>query len=296
MMLHPTFDDVDILIGTPGAISKLTTTGILRMNHCRNVVLDEADTLLDESFSDKLQYFLRRFPFHKNHLVDLSPSILGTQLVLVSATLPTNTEKVLGSVINPQTITKVTSPNLHRLLSHVPQKYMRLNKSERPLQLLQLAKTDVAKRRPLIVFSNKSKTCDYVSIFLNTNGVKCINLNGDMNQQFRLGRFKQFQDGEVPVLSTTDIASRGLNTNRVQHVINFDFPLYAADYIHRCGRTGRVGSGENCQITNFVSSAREIPLVNRIEHAARTNNELSNVDGNIKGLIAKRIKKELEDK
>ena len=86
-----------------------------------------------------------------------------------------------------------------------------------------------------------------------------------------------------------DVASRGLDTRRAQRVINFDFPLYVADYIHRCGRIGRVGSFKDCQVTNFVSSGREFPIVQRIEHVARTNKVFLNVNANISKIISDRI-------
>lgn len=76
-MMNPSFEDIDILVGSIGAISKLTTTGIYRMTEVKHVVLDEADTLLDDGFNEKLCYYLRRFPFHR-----------GTQLILASATMP----------------------------------------------------------------------------------------------------------------------------------------------------------------------------------------------------------------
>lgn len=213
---------------------------------------------------------------------------------MASATLPTNTDEMLQSVINPETIVQVESPNLHRLMSHVPQRFLRMNKSDRPLQLLSIVKSDLQKNRPVLIFSNKNETCDYVSIFLNNNGIDCVNFNGDMLAKLRIGRFEKFQNGEVNVLSTTDVASRGLDTTKTMHVINFDFPLYVSDYIHRCGRTGRVGSEENCNITNFVSSAREIYLVNRIEHAARTGNVLPNVNANIGKIIQQRMEKNID--
>ena len=139
-MLNPSFDDVDILVGSMGAISKLTTSGIYRMDQVRHVVLDEADTLLDDSFTEKLSYFLQRFPvsfvvnsiiqlnnkynlqFHKNH--HQNEQIVGTQLFLASATMPTNTEEVFRSIINPDTLKVIASENLHKILPHVQQKYV----------------------------------------------------------------------------------------------------------------------------------------------------------------------------
>lgn len=82
---------------------------------------------------------------------------------------------------------------------------------------------------------------------------------------------------------------------QVHHVINFDFPLYTADYIHRCGRIGRQGSMDNCKVTNFISSLSELDLVRKIEHAVRTQDILPNVNGNITNIILKKIEKE-EDK
>lgn len=283
LMMNPSFEDIDILIGSIGAISKLTTTGIYRMTDVRHVVLDEADTMLDDSFNDKLCYFLQRFQFH-----------LDTQLILASATMPTNTDESFRDIIDTETLKKVVSDDLHKILPYVTQKFMRTNKADRPENLLRIVRSELDKKRPVIVFSNKSATSDYVSLFLNNNGMNCLNLNGDMLMKIRDGRFQQFQNGEVNVLSTTDCIARGLNTVRARHIINFDFPLHASDYIHRCGRIGRLGSSANCNITNFISSLRELDLVRKIEMSARTNYLLENVDANIRNIIATQIEKEIE--
>ncbi|XP_011186769.1 probable ATP-dependent RNA helicase DDX28 [Zeugodacus cucurbitae] len=292
LMVNPEFADVDVIVATVGALSKLVTTGIYRMEEVRHVVLDEADTLLDDSFSDKLGYFLRRFPFHKNHTQD--EHTVGTQLILASATMPTNTEEILQKVIDVQTLHEVASPNLHKLMPHVEQRFMRISKQSRPSNLLNLVKKDIAKKQPVIVFSNRSATSDFVDIFLNNNGVRSVNLNGDMLMKIRIGRFEQFQDGKYDVLSTTDIGSRGLDTTSARHVINFDFPLHVSDYIHRCGRIGRVGNLTQSLVTNFISSRREVEVVQKIEHAARTGGLLPNVNANIKNIINKRILKDMQ--
>lgn len=80
-----------------------------------------------------------------------------------------------------------------------------------------------------------------------------------------------------------------------RHIVNYDFPLHMADYIHRIGRTGRLGSHERCMITNFVSSVREIDLVKRIEHTARTLGVLPNVNANITNIIKQRILRDLNE-
>lgn len=146
---------------------------------------------------------------------DIGADILGTQLILASATMPTNVTELLQSIVDPKTMHEVVSPKLHRILPYVEQRFIRMNKSGRPMELLRLVKGELEKRRPIIVFSNKSATSDYISMFLNENSIACVNLNGDMQAGIRSGQFQKFQCGEVEVLSTTDIASRGLDTMRV---------------------------------------------------------------------------------
>ncbi|XP_055607746.1 probable ATP-dependent RNA helicase DDX28 [Uranotaenia lowii] len=293
-MMNPDFEDIDILVSSFGAMSKLVSSGIYRMNEVRWVVLDEADTLLDDSFNSKLLHLLKRFPFHKNHLQNIGENIIGTQLILAAATMPSNINEQLGQIVALETMEEVVSPNLHKLLSHVSQRFMRVRKSDRAQILLDIVQKEVRRQRPLIIFSNKTPTSDFVSIHLNEAAVPCVNLNGDMLLKLRLGKFEKFQQGEVNVLSTTDVASRGLDTTRAAHVINFDFPLYAADYIHRIGRIGRVGSRGDCLVTNFVSSRAEIGAVQRVEHSARTSAPLAGVDANVKGIIRRNIARSIQ--
>jgi superfamily II DNA/RNA helicase len=273
---------MDILVGSIGAISKLTATGIYRMDQIKFVVLDESDTLLDESFHYKMSYYLRRFSFHRN-----------TQLILASATMPTSLEE-FQSVIDTESLRQVVSEDLHKILPYITQKFIRMNKTGRPEHLLRIVKSEVDKRRPCIIFSNKTGSSDYLSIFLNNNGIDCININGDMHNELRAGRFDQFRTGAVNVLSTTDCLGRGINTLRAKHIINFDFPMFIADYIHRCGRAGRLGGVDNCTVTNFISSQAELKLVRQIELSARTDYMLQNVDANIGKIYKNRVEKEME--
>lgn len=230
----------------------------------------------------------------QNLVQSLSKDICGTQLILVSATMPNNYQDLFKAIIDTKTIKEVKGRNLHKLIRRVPQRFFRVNKSDRPSHLLGIVKSEAKKNdRPVIVFSNRTPTADFVSLMLNEAGVECVNLTGDMLVQIRLGRFERFQSGEVNVLSTTDVGSRGLDTRRAAHIINFDFPLHVSDYIHRCGRVGRVGGRTDCVITNLISSGRELNLVQRIEHSARTGNSLHDVDANITNIIKQRIMKNM---
>ncbi|KZS20218.1 putative ATP-dependent RNA helicase DDX28 [Daphnia magna] len=294
-MLNADYQEVDILFATFGAISKMTTNRIFRLDQLKHLVLDEADTLLDDSFNEKLTYFLRKLPLQSTRHNEI---IQGVQTIMVSATIPRSAEEILSQVIPYGSFTKLTTQNLHRLQPHVPQKFIRLSHLDKPTRLLELVKKDVSRKLPVIVFSNRSDRCDWVSMFLNENGVSCVNLNGNMPEHLRNGRFEEFHSGRQLVLSCTDVVSRGLDTTSVHQVINYDVPTNISDYIHRCGRIGRVGHQVTGIITTFVCHPTEADLVQKIEYAARRthNDELPNVNANIKRLITNQMLKKHEQR
>ncbi|KAJ8950857.1 hypothetical protein NQ318_011153 [Aromia moschata] len=210
------------------------------------MVLDEADTLIDDSFIERMNGLIKRVP--------------QSQIILVSATLPRQIPEVLGPV--EPTLKHVISPKIHKPLLNITQKFMRLSKSNKPSHLLQIVKGN---KEPMLIFTNKNGTCNWVALFLRENGIPCANINGDMNYAIRIDQWNQFVKGDVKILSATDVGSRGLNTVQVKHVLNYDFPWYAADYLHRIGRIGRLGSPVACRATNFISSPEEVRLVQQIE-------------------------------
>lgn len=294
-MLNADYQEVDILFATFGAISKLTTNRIFRLDQLKHLVLDEADTLLDDSFNEKLVYFLRKLPLQSTRP---SEGIQGVQTIMVSATIPRSAEEILSQVVPYSSFTKLATKHLHRLLPHVPQKFVRLSHLDKPARLLELVKKDVSRQLPVVVFSNRSDRCDWVSMFLNENDVPCVNLNGSMAEHFRNGRFEEFRSGQNLVLSCTDVVSRGLDTTNVHQVINYDVPTNISDYIHRCGRIGRVGHQSTGTVTTFVCHPTEAELVQKLEYAARKthNDELPNVNANIKRLINSQVLKKHEQK
>lgn len=294
-ILNPDVKPVDILIGSFGAISKLTTTKVYDMSQVQKLVLDEADTLLDDSFNNKLVHFLRKFSLQIEQ--PHSGVASGVQLIMASATMPRSAEEILAETVPFSSFNKITTDRLHRLLPHVPQKFIRLSHLDKPAKLLELVKKDANRQLPLIIFTNKSERCDWVSMFLNENGISCINLNGTMSQHFRENRYETFRSGKYLVLSCTDVVSRGLDTINTHHVINFDVPTNISDYIHRCGRVGRVGSQlASGLVTTLVCHASEADLVRKIEFAARKTHaeDLPNVNANIKRLISSQQTKRID--
>ncbi|BES87298.1 ATP-dependent RNA helicase [Nesidiocoris tenuis] len=286
-MMNPNFYDVDLLISTPGVISKMSTIALYDLSYAKHVVVDESDTMLDDSFNEILLRLLKRMKIsYFNDPKAEEPT--GCQLTLVSATVPTSIYSILEDIVEPDSLERIESPRLHRVMPHVPQTFYRLGLVQKPGKLLQLVKNAALEKKPTLIFSNKTKTCDWISLMLHENGVPTLSLNGDMPSLIRAGIFSQFKNGEVNVLSCTDIASRGLDTNNVKLLINYDFPNFMADYVHRCGRAGRISSPKDCSIVNFVTYPREIQLVHTIEMAVRTMKDLPNVNANIRRLITYR--------
>lgn len=246
IMMNPKFDEVDILVATPGVIGKLSSVGVYKLNKVLYTVLDEADTLIDDSFVERLEGIVRKLP--------------QSQLVLVAATLP----KYLPDCLKPieERLKQVVSPKIHKPLMNLTQKFVRLTRSDRPGELLFIAR---AAKTPLLVFTNNSKTCDWLAMFLRENKLTCANINGEMNRVLRNEQWNDFVTGKANVLSATDIVSRGMDLRQINHVVNYDFPKYMADYLHRIGRTGRFGSPLSCKVTNFVAGPHEVKLVQQIE-------------------------------
>ncbi|XP_060529973.1 probable ATP-dependent RNA helicase DDX28 [Cylas formicarius] len=276
MMVNPVFEDVDILVSTPGVLGKLSTVGVYRLSDVRWVVFDEADTLLDDSFIERVETLIKKMS--------------QAQLILVSATLPRKVPDCLAPY--EATMEQVLSPRLHKPLLNITQKFLRTLKSTRPSHLLQIAKNN---KDPMLIFTNRSPTNHWVALFLRENGIPCANINGDQNYAVRIEQWNQFVSGKVNILAATDVGSRGLNTVQVKSVLNYDFPEFVADYIHRIGRVGRIGSARLCKATNLIWSKEDVKMVQDIELAIRRNEPISNVDGNTTGLFQRRLLQRVRD-
>ncbi|XP_012286460.1 probable ATP-dependent RNA helicase DDX28 isoform X2 [Orussus abietinus] len=267
LLMSKPIENVDLIIASLGTINKLVRDGLYKMDHVRITVLDEADSLFDGTFQAKLRQVLRNitFGFKQEHLHNTLP--VTAQLMLVSATMPTDLIETLHDIVNTDSLQTASTNRLHHV--HVLQKFIRLMKPDKPTMLLKMVKQKYLNDCPLIIFSNETSTCDWISMYLNEFNIRNVNLNGQMNLKLRRGMFSQFQCGNVTVLSTTDAGSRGLDTVMARQVLNYDLPTSTVDYIHRCGRIGRLGSPHDCKVTSFVARPLEIVLVQKIERAIR---------------------------
>ena len=220
-------DGVDILIGTPGRLIDYFKQKVYNLKHIEVVVLDEADRMFDLGFIDDIRFLLRRMPPPEKR-----------QSMLFSATLSHRVMELAYEHMNsPETLTveaeQVTA-------DHVEQKVFYPANDEKLPLLIGLMRTLEAHHS--MVFTNTRAAADRVGRTLNANGISAAVISGRVRQEKRQKLLKRFHDGDVPVLVATDVAARGLHIPDVTHVFNFDLPQDAPDYVHRIGRTARLGA------------------------------------------------------
>ncbi len=218
---------VDVLIGTPGRMIDFFKQRLFGLKSVEAVVLDEADRMFDLGFISDIRYLLRRMPPPTERLTMLFSATLSFRVM----------ELAYEHMNNPQLVRietdKITADKVQQSI------YYTSNEEKIPL-LLGLLKNLQPPRT--IVFVNTKNTANRVSDYLRFNGFDAEVLSGDVPQKKRLSLLKAFQQGELAILVATDVAARGLHIPDITHVINFDLPQDAEDYVHRIGRTARAGA------------------------------------------------------
>ena len=223
---------VDVLIGTPGRIIDYFKQHVFNLDHIEVMVLDEADRMFDLGFIKDIRYVLRRLP-----------PLDRRQSLMFSATLGQRVLELAYEHMNEPELLKVETD--HVTADNVRQTvYYPANKEKLPLlvKILRGIGEDVAGGGRVMVFANTRAATDLVERTLNANGIHAAAMSGQVPQKKRQTLLKGFHDGEIPVLVATDVAARGLHIPDVTHVINFDLPQDAEDYVHRIGRTARLGA------------------------------------------------------
>ena len=220
-------EGVDILIGTPGRIIDYFKQHVFDLRAIQVLVLDEADRMFDLGFIKDIRYLLRRCPTPENR-----------QGMLFSATLSYRvTELAYEHMNNPEPFTVEAETVTADLV--VQKVYYPANDEKLPL-LIGLMRTLDAHHS--MVFTNTRAAADRVGRTLSANGIPAAVISGRVRQEKRQKLLKRFHDGDIPVLVATDVAARGLHIPDVTHVFNFDLPQDPPDYVHRIGRTARLGA------------------------------------------------------
>ena len=218
---------VDVLIGTPGRLIDYFRQHIYTLSHAQVLVMDEADRMFDLGFIKDIRFLLRRLPPPDKRLNLLFSATLGHRVL----------ELAYEHMNNPETVQ--IEPDKKTVDLVTQSIYFPGNEEKGPL-LVGLLRSMQARRT--MVFVNTKRAAEDIARLLAHNGLPAEAINGDVPQNKRLRMLKDFQEGALPVLVATDVASRGLHVPDVSHVINYDLPQDAPDYVHRIGRTARAGA------------------------------------------------------
>ncbi|XP_054026208.1 probable ATP-dependent RNA helicase DDX28 [Dryobates pubescens] len=270
-----------VLLGTPGALREALRRRFLTLERLLWMVLDEADTLMDETFLEPLEQILAHAPLSAGAPGPTGPGEPRTQMVVVGATFPAGLTETLEKFSDVGRFVTLTTQSLHRLPPHVQQKFIRVKGKDKLPELLQLLKERSASSGSVLIFCKSASTVNWLGYILDDHKIKHLRLQGQMSADARAGIFASFQKGDVSVLVCTDLAARGLDTSSVQLVVNYDFPDTIPYYLHRAGRVGRVGSKVPGAVVSFVTHRWDVDLVRKIETAARKRTGLPGMDSSI---------------
>ncbi|VFR00321.1 unnamed protein product [Cuscuta campestris] len=260
---------IDMVVGTPGRVLQHIEEGNIVYGDIKYLVLDEADTMFDHGFGPDIRKFIGPL---KTRAAKSDGEAFQT--VLVTATMTKAVQKLVDEEF--QGIEHMRTSSLHKKIASARHDFIKLSGSENKLEaLLQVLEPSLAKGNRVMVFCNTLNSSRAVDHFLNENQISTVNYHGEVPAEQRvenLGKFKS-EEGDCPTLVCTDLAARGLDLD-VDHVVMFDFPLNSIDYLHRTGRTARMGA--KGKVTSLVAK-RDVLLATKIEEALKKNESLESV-------------------
>ncbi len=238
-----------VVVGTPGRIIDHLERGTLKLDGLAHVVLDEADEMLRMGFIDDVESILKQTP-------------PARQVALFSATMPQAIRRIASTHL--RTPAEITIKAKTSTATQVQQRYWMvsgLHKLDALTRILEVESFD-----GMIVFARTKLATEELAEKLGARGFSTAALNGDILQAQRERTVQRLKDGQIDILVATDVAARGLDVDRISHVVNYDIPADTESYVHRIGRTGR--AGRSGQAILFVTP-RERHLLNAIERATR---------------------------
>jgi ATP-dependent RNA helicase DeaD len=248
---------VHVVVGTPGRVMDHLEKGTLDLSALRFVVLDEADEMLNMGFAEDVETILSGTPE-------------GKQLALFSATMPPQIRRIIKKYAPGAT--EITVKSTSNTAANVTQRYLKVAHPQKLDALTRIL--EVENFDGMIVFVRTKQATEALAERLRARGFAAAAINGDVAQVQRERTIDQLRKGKLDILVATDVAARGLDVERISHVINHDIPTDTESYVHRIGRTGR--AGRSGQAISFVTP-RETYLLRSIEKANRTTLEQMNL-------------------
>ncbi len=233
-----------IVVGTPGRIQDHMRRGSLKLSQVKYSVLDEADQMLDMGFAEDLKEILGRTSKER-------------QTVMFSATMSKQLERLAQAYLKkPEHINLIAKKSQQN--AHIKQICFKMKNSAKDLQLEKVL--DEYKIFSGIIFCNTKRKVDELTRLLLKKKYSVAAIHGDIKQRKRDQVMQKFKKGSIELLVATDVASRGIDVNNLEAVINYDLPKFDEDYIHRIGRTGR--AGKSGFAFNFVTKGDNFLMQN----------------------------------
>lgn len=240
---------VQVVVGTPGRVMDHMRRGTLKLDDLSYLVLDEADEMLRMGFIDDVEWILEQSPDDR-------------QIALFSATMPNEIRKIAKKHLNePQQITIKSKTST---VEAINQRYWLVGGSHKLDALTRILESEDFDA--VIIFVRTRLVTIELAEKLQARGYAATALNGDIQQKQRERSIAQLKSGKLDILIATDVAARGLDVERISHVINYDIPTETEAYVHRIGRTGRAGRTGEAIV--FVTP-RERHWLSRIEKATK---------------------------
>lgn len=238
-----------IVVGTPGRILDHLERGTLQLGELSTFVLDEADEMLRMGFIEDVEAILAKIPNQK-------------QIALFSATMPHRIRQIANSYLTDPVTINIQAETA--TVKSIDQRFLFASPVQKPEALRRIFALE--SYQGAIVFVRTKSSTEEVAESLRQAGHRAIALHGDISQALREKIIMQFRQGSHDILVATDVAARGLDVDRVTHVINYDVPHDCETYVHRIGRTGRAG---RTGVTILFVSPRESRILNLIERHTR---------------------------
>lgn len=240
---------VHVVVGTPGRVMDHMRRETLDLSNLKMVILDEADEMLRMGFIDDVEWIMESVA--KN-----------TQIALFSATMPAQILKVTKNYLKSPKEVRIKPKTASH--SNITQQYWIVNNNQKLdvlTRILELIQFD-----GMIIFVKTRQSTSELADKLSARGYAAAALNGDMNQSHREQCIESLKSGRLDIVIATDVAARGIDVERVSHVINYDLPYDVESYVHRVGRTGRAGRKGNAIL---FASPRERRLLKTIERETK---------------------------
>ncbi|GAB2615678.1 DEAD/DEAH box helicase [Novilysobacter erysipheiresistens] len=240
---------VQVVVGTPGRVIDHLDRGSLDLSELRCLVLDEADEMLRMGFIDDVEAVLKKTPETR-------------QVALFSATMPQQIRRIAQTYLKEPV--EVAIKNKTSTAANIRQRYWAVSGVQKLDALTRILEAEPFDA--MIVFARTKLGTDELAGKLAARGISAAAINGDVQQAQREKTIQQLKDGRIDVLVATDVAARGLDVDRISHVLNYDIPYDTESYVHRIGRTGR--AGRKGEAILFVAP-RERGMLRAIERATR---------------------------